>query len=267
MNPTQQRFQGYQQTPLLWKEELLGLRQLSLSASQSLHMNQDMESKLRLGNYVERLVSYELQQDPSVEILQENIQIITHKTTLGELDCLLTKEQQPIHLEIAYKFYLYDPTVGSSFLEHWIGPNRRDSLVLKLNKIKDKQFPLLYSEACRPFLKELNLEAESIDQRTLFKAQLYVPFQSNVDCKELNQECVFGFYINKNQLSNFKDGKFYIPRKLDWLIEPNTQVDWMNAQSAQQRIQEFHEKKSTPLCWIKAPNGEIYKVFVTWWKH
>jgi len=265
MNLTQQRFLGYQQTPLLWKNELLGLKQFELSSLDSFNIHQEVDYKLRLGNYVERLVSYELQQEDSIDILKENAQIIANKTTLGEIDCLLLKNQQPIHLEIAYKFYLYDPSVGNSFLDHWIGPNRRDSLLLKLHKIKEKQFPLLNSEECDPLLEELNIKSNEILQRTLFKAQLYLPFQTDIEFKELNVDSVYGFYINKIEMYYFSNCKFYIPRKLDWLITPHPQVDWMSFEAAQKRIHEFHQKKSAPLCWIKQPNGEIEKVFVTWW--
>lgn len=265
MNFTQQRFQGYQQTPTLWKEALLGLQQFQMSSSQLLSIDQKVDSKLRLGNYVERFVSFELSQDDSIQILKENVQIISNKTTLGEIDCLLLKHENPIHIEIAYKFYLYDPNVGDSFLEHWIGPNRRDSLLLKLNKIREKQFPLLYSPECQSLLEELKLDTSQVLQQTLLKAQLYVPYQSEIDFSQLNPDCVYGFFIDNDRLNDFSDCKFFIPRKLDWLISPHAQVEWMNFTTAQQRILEFHQQKSAPLCWIKRPNGEIEKVFVIWW--
>ena len=83
--------------------------------------------------------------DKEIKILAENVQIQNEKTTVGEIDCILTTAKKPVHLEIIYKFYLYDKSVGTNELEHWIGPNRRDSLVSKLNKLKDKQLPLLYN--------------------------------------------------------------------------------------------------------------------------
>jgi hypothetical protein len=266
MNLTQQRFYGFQQTPFLWTDQLMGLQQFQVATS-DVRIDQKIEDTLRLGNYVERLVSYQFSENESIRVLKENVQIIANKTTLGEIDCLLLKNQQPIHLEIAYKFYLYDPNVGDTFLEHWIGPNRRDSLLLKLNKVKEKQFPLLHSEECRTLLKELHLDLERITQQTYFKGQLFVPYQTEIDFVKLNANCVSGFYIHQKQLSQFQACKFYIPRKLDWLIEPFPQVEWMNFKSATNRIQEFHQKKSAPLCWVKRPNGAIEKVFVVWWKH
>ena len=264
MNLTQHRFLGYQKTPFLWKEHLLGIEQFQFK-NDAIIINQRVDDTIRLGNYVERLVSFELSQDASIQILKENAQIISNKTTLGEIDCLLLENGQPIHLEIAYKFYLYDASVGNSFLDHWIGPNRRDSLILKLNKIKQKQFPLLYSEECQKLLSELNINVENIQQRSFFKAQLFVPYQSNIDFVELNKDCIAGFYTNLSELKLFKDSKFYIPKKLDWLIETHSHVDWMNYEKAKHRINEFHQRKSSPLCWIKHPNGELNKLFVVSW--
>ncbi len=264
MNLTQLRFLGFQNTPFLWSKELFGLKQFQLN-TKGLSINKKLKDTIRLGNYVERLVSFQLSQHNSIQILIENAQIIADKITLGEMDCLILKDKQPIHLEIAYKFYLYDPSVGNSFFEHWIGPNRRDSLVLKLKKIREKQFPLLYSDACKPLLNELGLKAEEISQQTFFKAQLYVPFKNRPNFSTLNSDCVYGFYMHSSELELFKDCKFFIPRKLDWLIIPHSQVAWMYQQSAKNKIQEYHQKQSAPLCWIKQPNGEILKVFVVYW--
>jgi hypothetical protein len=264
MNLSQQRFYGYQKTPLLWKGELSGLTQFELEQV-DLKIDSRIDDTIRLGNYVERLVSLEFSNHDSIEILKENAQIISDKTTLGEIDCLLKIDDQPVHIEIAYKFYLYDPNVGDSFLDHWIGPNRRDSLVLKLDKVKKKQFPLLYKDDCKPLLEELKLDIQDIQQRTFFKAQLFLPFQSEIDFPELNSNCVQGFYINSWEMELFKDCKFYIPRKLDWLIEPHTQVEWISYDSIKKRIPEFHHKKSAPLCWLKQQNGEISKIFIVWW--
>ena len=51
---------------------------------------------------------------------------------------------QLIHLEVSYKFYLYDENLGKLESEKWIGPNKRDSLVQKTAKLKSKQLPILF---------------------------------------------------------------------------------------------------------------------------
>jgi len=62
---------------------------------------------------------------------------------VGELDCLILRDKKPIHLEVIYKFYLYDASVGDTEIAHFIGPNRKDSLIEKLTKLQEKQLPIL----------------------------------------------------------------------------------------------------------------------------
>ena len=129
----QLQYEGYLQTPFLWNGKgVFDFQQFSNKIPKTSSYSNETAQKLRLGKLVERFVSYELQQDSSIQIIAENIQIQQEKITIGELDCILFKNKTPIHLEIVYKFYLYDTTVGYSEIERWIGPNRRDSLLQKL---------------------------------------------------------------------------------------------------------------------------------------
>lgn len=265
-NALQKRFEGFLNTACLWqKDAVFGLSQFEIS-SESQKINTIIDENLRLGKYVERLVSFELQQHKNISVLAENIQIQKDKITLGELDCLLLKNDKPIHLEIIYKFYLYDASVGTSEIEHFIGPNRKDSLIEKLNKLKEKQLPLLYADDCKPVLEKFRLKAKTITQQVYFKAQLFLPFANkNLQLKTLNNACIVGFYINKNELLQFNDCKFYIPKKKDWLIAPNANVDWLNFESFSSIAQDYFEQKYSAFIWVKLKNGLIKKVFLVWW--
>ena len=117
-------------------------------------------------------------------------------------------------------------------------------------------------------LEALNLHVEDIKQQVYFKAQLFLPYKCDTnDLAELNPNCVSGFYIHFEALKHFKDCKFYIPNKYNWLIEPINLVDWMNYILFEETMQIFFEKKSAPLCWVKFKNGEIKKCFVVWWNY
>ncbi len=262
----QKHYQGFLETPSLWQgNSIKNLEQLETSQP-SQKIDIQIDNNLRLGKYVERLVSFELSQQKDITILAENIQIQKDKLTLGELDCLLLKGGQPIHLEIIYKFYLYDPSVGTTDIEHFIGPNRKDSLIQKLTKLKDKQLPLLYSDACKPHLENLNLKAETITQQVYFKAQLFLPFASqNIELQSLNNDCVYGFYLNSEQLDEFKDCKFYIPTKKDWLVMPHPNVDWINFSQFSEITQDYVTQKYSTLFWLKLKNGNTKKAFLVWW--
>jgi len=259
------QYQGYAKTSLLWTNDLVeGLKQFPIHNNDSGYHG-EINYKMRLGFRVERFVGSDLRNMKDVEILEENIQVKNKKRTIGELDCLLKYKGQPIHLEIIFKLYLYDESVGNSEIEHWIGGNRRDSLHKKLTKLKEKQLPLLYHPSTQPILAKHNLKAEDFEQRVHFRAQLYVPFKKEVQFYHLNENCLKGFYIRPQQLERFHTCKFFFPYKRDWLIDPQIATEWLSYLRFKIRIDEIMNHPSYPLCWIKYPNGEMEKFFVVWW--
>ena len=266
MKDIQKRYEGFLQTNSLWKKNsIYQLNQFEIEAK-SRKIEIKINEKLRLGKYVERLVSYQLDQEKSISIICENIQIQRKKITLGELDCIIKKENTTIHLEIIYKFYLYDASCGKTEIEHFIGPNRKDSLVEKLIKLKEKQLPLLHSNECSEFLKSINLKAGEIEQNIYFKAQLFVPFSNrNIELSVLNQDCICGLYIDQKEVNLFKDCKFYIPFKKDWIVVPHKNVNWLIFDEFYSISKNYFLKKTSPLCWVKQKNGEILKLFLVWW--
>lgn len=262
----QDRYLAYCNTPLLWKgETVYDLKQLHLPDSFSSVFLRKLEKRLRLGQLAEQFVFNQIESSNTSELLAENIQIKKGNQTLGELDALITLDEQPIHLEIIYKFYVYDHTIGISEIERWIGPNRKDSLLEKLTKLKEKQLPLLYSEDCKPTLKDLALSPINIEQNVLFKAQLFVPYQQEVEFKLLNSNCLCGYYIHTKQLDQFKDHQFFIPSKLDWFLEANASVDWLDFEAFRNTSQLFLDQGQSPLFWMKNNAGELIKGFLVWW--
>ena len=242
-----------------------GLKQFKIE-QKSIPLNKEIDGKIRLGKYIERFVSYQLSQNEQIEIVSENIQIQKEKITLGELDCILLKDKRPMHLEIIYKFYLYDESVGTNEIAHFIGPNRKDSLIAKLDKLKKKQLPLLYSNLCQDYLKTIALNADDMEQQVYFKAQLFVPFSNkNIKLKQLNSACIVGSYIKKEALHQFKDCKFYIPNKKDWLIVPHPNVTWQSMPSFKEDCSVIIERNFSPMCWMKHKNGTLEKFFLVWW--
>jgi hypothetical protein len=262
----QKRYEGFLQTNCLWKNDTVyQMKQFELKIN-SVKIDIDINEKLRLGKYIERFVSFQLEQEKSIKIICENIQIQKDKITLGELDCILTKNKKPIHLEVIYKFYLFDPSIGKTEIDHFIGPNRKDSLIEKIVKLKDKQLPLLYSNECLDYLNTINLNSDKIEQQVYFKAQLFVPLSlRKKQLTKLNTNCISGFYINIKELEQFKESKFYIPNKKDWLIIPHQNITWLNYDQFKIDSNTYLERKFSPMCWIKLPNGEIKKIFLIWW--
>ncbi|MFY0604436.1 MAG: DUF1853 family protein [Flavobacteriaceae bacterium] len=262
----QAHYEGFINTHCLWaSNNIYNLAQFEVE--QTLHsFDIEIDSKLRLGKYVERLVSFQLSKSKHIQIVSENIQIQKDTLTLGELDCILLQNEQPIHLEIIYKFYVYDPSLHSNEIDGWIGPNRKDSLVEKLDKLQEKQLPLLYTDECKKYLQSLELETNTIQQKVYFKAQLFIPYQSEISFSIINKDCVAGFYIDLDDLHQFKQAKFYIPNKKDWLIIPHTNVSWISFEDFLIDSAPYLEREFSPMCWLKSNNGELQKFFLVWWK-
>ena len=262
----QRNFEGYLNTPLLWSgAEVYNLKQCVLEDSIAQRFSKKMANYLRLGKLVERFVCHQLLGVPFCDILAENIQIQDGKRTIGELDVLLTLKDCPIHLEVIYKFYLYDPEEGNNELSHWIGPNKKDSLLEKLDKLKNRQLPLLYHPKTEPLLTYLKIKRDDIKQQVLFKGQLYLPlhYQKPVFVT-LNLECVQGFYVKKNDLHQFKNAQFYIPDKINWLMAVDNYVNWSNYDDFTTEVEGWLDRKMSPLCWLKETDLKR-KFFVVWW--
>ena len=264
---TQQlQFEGYLRTPELWSDtSIFELEQLKFNLIQSHSMKQFPE--MRLGMLVEQFVIEAISQDPSNEIIARNVQVVEDKITLGELDALLKLNSELIHLEIVYKFYLFDPKLSKNELECWIGPNRRDSLVEKLTKLKEKQCSLLYHPKTREILTDLGHSAEQFQQKVHFKAQLFIPHDSkNRKYEAVNNDCIEGVYFSREQLNGLKNHQFYIPTKLDWLTVPHHNVDWIDFSQFEMHVLELLDNKMSPMCWSKSDTKELNKFFVTVWE-
>ncbi len=260
----QEKFTEVIQTPNLWTGTLLGLSQFNVpDLTFTKYPEHQHPNNLRLGKQIESFVDCQLQNTPQLVLLDKNLQIIYNKRTLGEIDFLFTYKQQPVHLEVVYKFYIYNPSVGKTELEHWIGPNNKDCLIYKLEKLRNKQLPLLHKEETQTYLQSLGLHSKSIKQYVYFKAQLFIPFQSNKNTFQyINKACIKGFYITQDQLHLFSNYSFYIPSKYDWIMPINTNVEWIEYNTFKACIITCKNNNQAPLCWLKHPDGTLYKCFV-----
>ena len=264
----QLRYLGFLDTPMLFKSLFNGLDPLVLSINTENYSFDHFDiNESRLGKLIEHFVFKELNGIKNIDVLKTNIQINDSKTTIGELDALIKQANQLIHLEIIFKFYLYDNISTLSEINKWIGPNRKDSLSKKMDKLKTKQLPLLFNKLTNTYLSELGLNHNKIVQKIYFKAQLFVPFEMiNHDFEFINNSCVQGYYLSINEVMTLPNTvKFHIPKKLDWLINPNNLVKWMSHKEFIPIISGCMDKKISPLCWIKTKEY-LFKIFVVYWR-
>lgn len=109
-------------------------------------------SQKLLGKRFEMLLSFWFSQSPHFELLQQNIVLHdAEKNTLGEIDFIVREiaSNQIWHIESACKYYLAH--TRSPSWENCKGPNGRDSLNLKMTKVK-KQLSILKSQEGKDFL-------------------------------------------------------------------------------------------------------------------
>lgn len=225
--------------------------------------------RLMLGKRAERYFSEWIKRSSCYDLVAENIQIIEDKRTLGEFDFIIRRKQenQLIHIELIYKFYLFDPSVEGSEFEKWIGPNRGDQLDFKLDKLANHQFPLLQTQPAQDRLTEFGVDSSTIEQQVLFLANLFVPNNHEVDFVLVNETAVEGKWMNLGDWQEYSksEDQFAIPDKMDWFTRELKRADWLTKEEALAKIKSMHDQKRSPLVWTKTKNGAQSRDFVVWW--
>ncbi|MBA6411976.1 DUF1853 family protein [Parahaliea sp. F7430] len=119
----------------------------------------------RLGLYFERLWHFFLGQDPLIDLVANNLPVYNEKRTIGEFDCLYYCHQrrQHVHLELAVKFYLsygsLAPNKTTSHSYQWLGPNNRDRLDIKTERLMQHQIRLSERPQAKALLRELGIDS------------------------------------------------------------------------------------------------------------
>lgn len=260
-----QLYSGYLATSLLWENSLDGLEQLQVADFPTPSLQEIGNSNIRLGFLAEHFTFDFWQQAPDIDLLARNIQVNGANETLGEIDAIMKQDNQFIHVEIAFKIYLYDPKHGSSALDHWIGPNRKDSLVDKLERFKTHQLPLVAQPEARDALSPWISVMESITSKVWIKSLLFMPKGTDIDISPLNKECIVGHYIKRNALEQYRDCRFFLPSKQEWMIVPHTHVNWCDFDTIGEEIDGLLAREYSPMIWTKSATGALSRMFVVWW--
>ncbi len=228
----------------------------------------DLPDNLMLGKQAEYYFENYLRHSLRYKLLAANIQVQGRHQTIGELDYLVFDRvnQRTLHIELACKFYLYDPKLEDSHIAKWIGPNRKDTLNEKLGKLTAKQFPLLYKEETKSSIQELKIEIETVKQQLCLKAFLFIPknySQKSIDANFV--DCVVGYWVTFSEfLSEDKEILYAIPKKKQWLLPAEKIEEWVLFSEAKTIIEENLNAKKAPLVYKKV-KGTIVKFFIVWW--
>jgi hypothetical protein len=132
----------------------------------------------RLGVYFESLVEFWLRHANPDHRLIPHLQVKDAQRTVGEFDYLLEHDDKHhiAHWEVAVKFYLYYQHADGNIL--WYGPNSRDRLDIKLERLLQHQLRLSSYPAAADTLRHAGLTLPVLPQ-LLLKGCLFYPAQSD----------------------------------------------------------------------------------------
>lgn len=225
-----------------------------------------LPDNIRLGHLAEKIVSQLIKSSNNYKLLYKNIQIKAGGDTIGEIDFIIEKlnTKQVIHLELAYKFYLFDPNISRDTINNWIGPNRKDSLNEKLEKLKKKQFPLLYHNSTRQKLNDISIENTS--QTLCLLASLFIPYEYKGSFSPAYEKAIKGYYLNFRSFFDLDNSAktYHVPTKKEWGIDPEDNETWTNLNGVKQHIETSMAEKNALLCWQKG-NETCTSFFIVWW--
>jgi len=226
----------------------------------------ELPTNLRLGHLVEKVVSELIKLSTNYRLLYENIQLVENNKTIGEIDFILKDENtnRLIHLELAYKFYLFDPNISSKPINNWIGPNRNDSLKEKLEKVKSKQFPLLYHPVAVSKFNDLTLE--KITQALCLLVSLFIPYDYKTNLDPAYEKAIKGYYLNVDEFISLDhtDKTYYFPTKSEWGIDPSENETWDNFKNIEAKMMTSINQKKALLCWQNDKDAYA-SFFIVWW--
>lgn len=266
----QSQVQGFCDTPPLWTNAQFGVTQFEFP---KIEVNEigaiTIPERLRLGHQMEFVFGHLLKASPNWELLANNLLVDEGKVRIGELDFLLKDivTATVFHIELAYKFYIVNPEISAP-MHRLMGPNRRDMFFTKLDKLKTKQFPLLFHKSLSDRFRHLNIDLSEVNQQACFKAQLFTPFnQPRPSIRPLNIDCIAGSWVRFDAFSGepFKDYQYYIPFKKEWVLSPVLERPYSNHYETLMEVNLRMIKQNAPMLWGKKPSGDLIKLFVVWW--
>lgn len=267
---TSKLLNAFIKTPPLWLDRQFGIEQFVFPEIDHVAVHTSkVPPNMRLGHKMEHIFKNCLEGQIIFELIAHNVAVKRDNRTIGEIDFLLKDNRDGgiLHLELTYKFYLIDPTLGEPMYQ-LIGPNRKDTFYSKLEKLKNTQLQIPFAEEAKEQLAILDVKSEDITQEVCFKAQLFAPYQhSEVVIKPFNNHCISGFWLHFEALSasKFKGHEYYLPSKDEWAVNPYDKGSWISHYELLLELNILMFRKRSPLVWMKKEELIFEKFFVVWW--
>jgi len=272
-NEIKQQYNGFFKTPQLFKKQ-------SISPYPNFEFNEfpfpsevqilqkELKNLLYVGKRMEIFFKNGIENHTNYNLLLHSLQLINNnKKTLGEIDFLIeeTSNNKLFHIELVFKFYIFDPDYSLNTLKCFMGPKRKDFLHKKLDKLHTHQFPILFSETSKNTFKKHDIKTENIEQKLCFKAQVYLPYAIQVNLPDyINPSTVAGYWLpfsSFNQLSTTSN--YLIPNKQNWMVKPElSDASSMDFYSCKKAIEKALNDGHAPMLWEKTQEGKMNSYFI-----
>jgi uncharacterized protein len=168
----------------------------------------------RLGRYAERLLGFYLKEGPLHRSLATHLALRSAGNsgqTLGEIDALLTDSAgDHWHWELAVKFFLCTSHSLIADATEFVGPNRRDSLANKIDKLMGRQ---LRQTPPAPW-DEIHWRRAAFVRGMIFYRYGY-PI---VRCDALSPEHCRGWWLPADSLAELADEAYAPVPRLRWMV-------------------------------------------------
>lgn len=200
------------------------------------------DHKLRLGKYAEKLIEYYLLNLSSYKVIEAQLQLFEKNITKGEIDFIIEKDKEYVHLEFAIKYYV-ELIPGKK--DFW-GPNFKDSWAKKKEKLINQQMDLcsLYNHLLPDRIRSLKLKKQVLVTGCLF-------YQDST---------AENWYMYKNNRENLKNyGSFFsiIHKKQNWIypFANNRVIEFQELLSQLKLLEDnylmiaCYDQKKIPISW------------------
>lgn len=131
--------------------------------------------RLRLGAYFEDLIQFFVRDVAGHRDPVSGVVIREEKRTVGELDLLFRDGAVCRHWELAVKFYMHVPGLVDDPSGCYLGPETRDRLHLKMERLRDHQLPLAGTRAAAAALASW----QPLESAALVRGRLCYPASSD----------------------------------------------------------------------------------------
>lgn len=188
-----------------------------------------------LGRYVEMLARWLCEELLDAELIAHNFairdpQAPEPRRTIGELDLVYRVGEQKLirHRELAAKWYLYDPfNAPESKLPwacDWWGPQRRDRLDLKLERMLNHQLALGQHPATKALLGDQSPQSSELwmNGQLFWPLELALPKTQDHARPQVNPAAIVGRWARYSQWRDYAaqkrdSGKWFRLAKSQWL--------------------------------------------------